>query len=341
MKAALLLAALVSTDGELDRLKGKMIHYDHQPVYQHMQGTDARYPKTGGGGIYSTKFQPGPLHLRENPGTNTHEFPWVHTAGYTGPVQHYYYFPEGKKITVTESTGEQFFGKRLKIRLNADHGDRERVIEWQYPSGTVFMEILTTEGLPFEVRTRTKTEQGTWRANVYRPFADATDLKDKLLKLGSRQANSLAESIDRLPRTPVTIASRHNTPTFSFKGYREDLPEIPEVLAKEILGWPFVPHAEWKPDCFAPSTKSTSLSIVSHDYQGFMVRPDSKGCMECHKHVQQHAFVLDTNRDWYGRVRGSDGIFSFSIFDESSISTGFYERSLDPVIRTDLPIRKR
>lgn len=341
MKALILLAALSSTDGELQNLRAKMVPYDHKPVYQHMvYSVDSLNVRNGGGGLYTMDFQPGPHHLHKNPGTNTHEFPWITTAGYDGPTVHYHYFPPGKKITYTDTTGFQYrFGLRsIDGSPRADHGDKERVIEWKYPAGTIFMEILTTQGLTFEVRTRTKTEQGTWRANVYRPYADADDLKAKLLKLGSRQAKTLAAQLDNLPRTPVHIKARHNTPTFEFKGYREDLPEIPEVLAKEILNWPFVPYSDWKSDCFAPSTKSESLSIVPKDYAGYMVKPDSKGCMQCHQHVLKHAFNLDTNRDWYGRIRGSDAIFSFSIFDERSISTGFYQQSRDPIIRTDLPI---
>jgi hypothetical protein len=192
------------------------------------------------------------------------------------------------------------------------------VVEWRYPAGTIFVETLTTHGKVFEVRTRTKNREGRWTANVYRPYADAEDLKEKLRKLGTVDARKLADAIDNLPRKYSEIQNPHPVKTFEFKGYREDLPEIPESLAETILSWDFEANASWKSDCHAPSTRSASLSIVAKDYQGFMVRPDSKGCAQCHDTTLASTSKMETGRDWYGRVRGSDGIFSFHIFDSES-----------------------
>ena len=36
--------------------------------------------------------------------------------------------------------------------------------------------------------------------------------------------------------------------------------------------------------------------------------------------------AADAGRDWYGRIRGSDGIFSFHPFDPSCISYNGYEQ---------------
>jgi hypothetical protein len=305
-KALMLLAMLSSTNGDLEGLSKKVKPYNHTPVYQQMHAMNGVFTPSMAG-IFNVKTENGPFALR--PGTTTHEFPWVHTAGYYQPVHHYVYIPDGKKILFRDT-----YGPRL-----GEHGDLERVIDWRYPEGTVFVEVLTTHDLPFEVRTRTKTKE-MWRANVYRPYADADDLVAKLHQLGTRDAKALAASIGSLERVPVRVENKHTVKTFRFQGYREELPEIPESLARTVLGWPMVPHSAWKDDCHAPSTRSKNLSIVAENYEGFMVKGDSKGCAQCHDSVGQHAFRLERNRDWYGRVRGSDGIFSFHIFDESSIS---------------------
>lgn len=319
--ALLLLAGLTSTNGDLEALARKVQPYTHTQVYQQMHGYDASMR-----GIFDVRTENGPFNLR--PGTTTHEFPWVHTAGYNRPTLHYVYLPEGKRILFRDT-----FDRRP-----GEHGDVERVIDWQYPEGTVFMEVLTTHDVPFEVRTRTKSK-GAWRSTVYRPYADADDLVEKLLALGTRDAKSLASQIPTLPKTGLSIQNRHDHKTFHYSGGREDLPEIPEGLARTILSWPFVPHSGWKADIHAPSTRSKSLSIVSEDYLGCMVRPDSKGCMQCHESVGMHAFKLQRNRDWYGRVRGSDGIFSFHIFDESSISP-MMGQGREPRLNMQLPLER-
>lgn len=294
-----------SSNGELQKLWKKVKPYDHEECFQNQQSF-------GDGWVHPVAFLPGAdrvdpkaLPKRSNP----HEFPWVHTAGFDRRTQKYYHLPEGEHIEYTNRVGKW-----------DGHGDVERVIEWRFPAGTVFVETLTTRGRVFEVRTRTKTGEGSWRANVYRPYSDAADLKKKLLALGTRDAKTLAAALDNLPRTYLEIKNPHDEKTFEFKGYREDLPEIPESLATTILSWDFEANAEWKTDCFAPSTKSDSLSIVSKDYQGCIVRPDSKGCAQCHDSTLGHTFKLERNRDWYGRVRGSDGIFSFHIFDNTTFT---------------------
>lgn len=314
-----------STNGELQRLWKLAKPYKHRQVFQNIQGVT-------GGYIGPVEWLPGIDRIETNRGhkrSNTHEFPWVNTAGFEGGTQKYVLLPDGQHIEYTDTTGRF-----------PDHGDVERVIEWRYPPGTVFAETLTTHGRVFEVRTRTKGDNGKWRSKVFRPYADAKDLQDKLHTLGTRDARKLALSIADLPRKEMKITHPHDVKTFEFKGIREDLPDIPESLAETILGWDFVANAEWKTDCFAPSTRSDSLSIVAKDYAGFSVRPDSKGCMQCHDSTLSHAFTVERNRDWYGRVRGSDGIFSFHIFSNKAISPEGTGNPQPVSFNTDLPLKK-
>ncbi len=43
--------------------------------------------------------------------------------------------------------------------------------------------------------------------------------------------------------------------------------------------------------------------------------------MRCHSTTNQSVRTFDARRDWYGRIRGSDGIFSFHPFALESISS--------------------
>jgi hypothetical protein len=42
--------------------------------------------------------------------------------------------------------------------------------------------------------------------------------------------------------------------------------------------------------------------------------------MRCHETVNHNVQEFEPGRDWYGRIRGSDGIFSFHPFSRGSIS---------------------
>src|SRR5207247_3875710 len=85
---------------------------------------------------------------------------------------------------------------------------------------------------------------------------------------------------------------------------------------------------EWKTgadstQAFAPST-TAEFHIVPKNYRAGFVEISSTSCMRCHDSTLKHARDFQELREWYGRVRGSDNIFSFHIFDPRSIShTGF------------------
>ena len=59
-------------------------------------------------------------------------------------------------------------------------------------------------------------------------------------------------------------------------------------------------------------------------YDAGFVEVDRASCMRCHKTVNQPVDKFQSGRDWYGRIRGSDGIFSFHPFDPSSLSGNGY-----------------
>ncbi len=49
-------------------------------------------------------------------------------------------------------------------------------------------------------------------------------------------------------------------------------------------------------------------------------RPDN--CIQCHEDVGRHAFTITREREWYGYVRGSDGIFTLHPFDGHAVHNG-------------------
>ncbi len=71
----------------------------------------------------------------------------------------------------------------------------------------------------------------------------------------------------------------------------------------------------------APTVEDSRwLHIVPPRYTAFAFDVDRRDCMECHKHTNKAVNFFDTSRDWYGRIRGSDGIFSFYPWDPKVVS---------------------
>lgn len=321
-----------STDGRLQAIAKTSAKYDHKPCYQDIildypePNTHRRIPMTGG--VFALTHIPNRSVLPKASHTNI-EFPWKNTAGHTGDVEHYvalagpiYY----KDVTKSGNLNDKW----------PEHVNKERIITWEFSPGTIFVELLKTNGKTFEVRVRKKVGL-EWKSTVYRPYADWEDLAEKLNKVGTPEAVAYAEKLKTLERTPVTIKNPHPYKIIDYKGHREDLPPMSKGLVDTVLSWEFVAHSGWREDTHAPSTKE-DYHIVPKDYEGFAYESGSKSCMKCHDTTGVHAFTLEGNRDWYGRVRGSDGIFSFHIFDESSISPD--HRGKEIKFNKNLPLEK-
>jgi hypothetical protein len=76
----------------------------------------------------------------------------------------------------------------------------------------------------------------------------------------------------------------------------------------------------------APTTEA-EFHIVPAKYDAGFVDADSISCMRCHDTVGRHVRDFQPARDWYGRVRGSDAIFSFHPFCPTCISSnGFGQK---------------
>lgn len=198
-------------------------------------------------------------------------------------------------------------------------------LRWSYPEGATFGEALFVTDkrgakYAFEVRTRTKVS-GKWHPNVFRPFRDRAQLAEWLA--------DQPERITLVPPQTTTYRLRNphpNRTSVDVTAVADELPALPEEVVKRALNLPFssVFSKPWitqgEMEGFAP-TVSGGFSIVPPDYAGALFRVDKSSCMDCHRDVLNHVDYFDLKRDWYGRVRGDDGIFSFHPFDPACIST--------------------
>ena len=206
--------------------------------------------------------------------------------------------------------------------------------EWQFPHGTVIGEVLYNDGICFEVRTRTRND-GKWNVDVFRPYASADELKDMIVKLfpnyhDDEELLALYKSASVVDAdTMVLEDTQPNRKVFISKIKRVLLPGISKEKANTLLlNKPFKSTlgAAWTKSQDAPPAPTVvdKYGIVPARYDGDFVEVSSKSCARCHESVNVHVRNFDFGRDWYGKVRGSDGIFSFHIFDPSCISySGF------------------
>jgi hypothetical protein len=83
----------------------------------------------------------------------------------------------------------------------------------------------------------------------------------------------------------------------------------------------------------APATNA-AWHIVPRNYDACFVEVSAKSCARCHETTLEAATTFHRTgtgggmRDWYGRVRGSDQIFSFHPFHPGSISPNGQSRTV-------------
>lgn len=291
----------------------KLVFYDEQtmpPCYQH------------GGGAHDPRYNISANHA-EPVGNPNREFPWK-TGGLdasgNGNAIKFAIFPKGGRITVWSQTLA---------------GEGAPVTVWSYPADTVFGEILLGKDAdgaswPFEVRRRVKgQEYGEWTNTVYRPFADRADLVATVKRLDPAwQDNAkLAAWVNReaIDTDRLQDGNHPTARAFEQAALVDDLPDMSAELVRRILSQPFVEvktsyvEGDQGSRGYGPTT-GAGFGVTARDFQGPFLRTDSQGCMGCHDTVLDHANKFAFGRDWYGRVRGSDKIFSFHPFAPESIS---------------------
>ncbi len=265
-------------------------------------------------------------------GNANREFPWGSPAG-THRTKNvtsfrFFYLPSdenGKLLPIV------WYRKRYR-------GDSTRGYAWTFPVGTVFGEVLrlkspTGRHYTFELRVRIR-ENGNWSVDVFRPFPTAQDLLERVVQLRPAwQKDPLLARFVRHLKSPIEmprmrLRNEHPTQLFNQSMGVDRLPEVgDDALVETLLTtspfqsaagtvWRISQNDLWT--C-APTTEA-EFHIVPARYDAGFIAVDRISCARCHQSVGQHARQFEFPRDWYGRVRGSDGIFSFHPFEPSSIS---------------------
>jgi len=322
-----------SNDAWLNDLKKKdLTFYDDSAMPRAYQNWDGLLT-----GVHSPSYNISAV-ASEPFGSANREFPWGSPAGlHDSPnfkAIRFVSFPKGDAILW------------WRERLPRDGGMGSFV--WQYRPGTIFGEILMVTDpqgydFTFELRTRTRTEKG-WTMNAFRPFTTHAELAKRIKQLDPKWKDNPAlvkiVNGDSDDEKVLRITNNHDLITFDSTALSTKLPAIDHDLVRKLLETPFKSALgqEWKKgedgtEAHAPSTDA-AFHVVPKNFKGAFVAVTSESCMRCHDSTLKHARDFQGFRDWYGRVRGSDNIFSFHIFDPSSISyNGF---SGEPRFRREL-----
>jgi len=323
-----------SNDPWLNELKKKDIIFYNDRVMPHAyQDWDGALQ-----GVHSPFYNISAVQPQERFGNANREFPWGTPAGlHDSPNFKAFRFvvvPEGKAIVWW----------RERLRRDGARG----TFVWQYPAGTTFGEILLVtdpQGYDwtFELRTRTRSDKG-WTMNAFRPFTTQAELAARIKELEPkwRDKPALAKIVagEAEHEERLRLVNHHELITFDSTALQTALPAIDYELVRKLLDTPFKSALgqEWKrgedgTEAHAPTTDA-DFHIIPKNYRGGFVEVSSTSCMRCHDSTLKHARDFQALRDWYGRVRGSDNIFSFHIFEPGSIShNGF---SNEPSLRRDL-----
>jgi hypothetical protein len=208
-------------------------------------------------------------------------------------------------------------------------------VEWMFPAGTVFGELLfKTEGsvrYPFEIRTRTRTVDG-WTNDVYRPFPRATDLADAIdVRRGARPEWASSQALDALvdklrtgTLSPFRVAAIRFPGAFPTRDAGiELLPALTgsdAALVNELLmTTPFrsANGVSWKETggltAFAAGAAGTG-SIVPKGYNAAAVSADDTSCTSCHRDAGRPFEAWYPNILAYGELWGNDEIFTWHPF---------------------------
>ena len=269
----------------------RTIYYKLPQVYQFHN-----YPHTTNYGIYYTDF------LKD---FNANlDFPWETTVGLNTAHK--------KGNSPYETFNFMLLPENAPVLVISN----EFPLKWIYPENTIVGEIIYVnhEGQKYvqEVRTRQK-EKGSiiWEPKIFRPLA-------------SREEYIRFTNV--FPYEPLSkhffFRNLEEDEVFKMEGTIEKLPKTPEDRVKAILSLPFkdVTKSKWVP------MAEQAFDVVPQDYSLGLLKPSRFACMDCHRQTQIRVNnliprepLIRKNPDKIGRIRGSDGIFTWYPFADSSI----------------------
>ncbi len=266
-------------------------------------------------------------------GNGNHEFPWGTPAGThraTGSSSfRFIHLPRDER------------GHLRPIAWYTKHlaGDSTSSYAWIFPVGTMVGEVLLIEGpngysYTYEMRLRFR-KRDHWGVDVFRPFPTAEDLARRIrdLRPQAEQEPKLAELLAHLEK-PQELPWRHLSDeqpgqrVFAQWAGVDSLPAAGDdkLIAELLTGTTFTSCLDqtWRTGsngawAFAPTTRA-GFHVVPANYDGGFVEVSRRSCLRCHNTCNQHVDRFNFGRDWYGHVRGSDGIFSFHPFEPRTVS---------------------
>ena len=254
-------------------------------------------------------------HFFNSDGASTNpnlEFPWRVGGGMDRSdvvVAKFYWHPQHKPVVYFPT-----------VRSSVYH--RQKAWDWLFPVDAVVGEVVALKRLgrtyPFEIRVL-RREEDAWSPEVYRQYNNTQDVADASWRLGFKDE---AHQVGNLPiQQGVFVDQGHPRPAVTLPFRQAELPVLPEALVERLLRSPIK-------QVFEPlELTARQTQILPKNYGGSHVGMDRDDCMKCHVHVAKHANEFDRpGRDWYGYVRGSDRIFSFHPFSNSSIATNGMDR---------------
>ncbi len=274
-------------------------------------------------------------------GNGNREFPWGTPAG----TQRTKGVETLRFVWLPRDTNDRprpivWFRKRLR-------GDTSDGYAWTFPVGAIVGEALAMTGpdgyeYTFEMRVR-RREYGFWDVDVYRPFPTAADLAGRIKELRPDWQNQpkLLAAVKHLEQ-PLemkvqTLADKQPAKrTFQQTMGVDTLPSLGDdkLVSQLLAGTEFhnVSGKAWRESpsgvkTFAPTT-AASFHIVPANYDAGFVQVDSTSCMRCHDSVSKPVSDFNPGRDWYGHIRGSDGILSFHPFSPDCVSDNGYGRGV-------------
>ncbi|MBX3411874.1 MAG: hypothetical protein KF708_04090 [Pirellulales bacterium] len=337
-KEARLRALLPQID---DRAMSELLADDHLLLYTEeempraYQFWDGMFP-----GVHSPNYNIS-ANNSEPFGNGNREFPWGSPAGThrTSDLTSFRFLslPRGAD------------GKQLPVvwYRRALTGDGRMGYAWTFPKGAVLGEVLCLRGpdgkdYAFELRIR-RREVNDWGVDVFRPFPATEDLAERIKELrpGWYEQEKLARFVSYLaePRELPSMRLVDQQPGQRAFEQRMGLDTLPalddDMLVTELLTTtPFrsALGATWRfgtnGQRTAAPTTDAKFHIVPASYDAGFVDVDRVSCVRCHETVNQSVNRFNAGRDWYGRIRGSDGIFSFHPFSHGSISGNGYVNSV-------------
>lgn len=258
-----------------------------------------------------------------------------------------FHFPFGHPIgPVTDVRVVNFWrlpdgddGYRPVVHWQRDPNEYTHRVEWMFPAGTVFGELMfLDEGgtlFPFEIRTRTRTLTG-WDVDALRPFPTAEDLATALeTRRGDRPEWASSPAIDGLIEqlrggslASFSVSTTHFPGAFPTRDAGIDrLPELTgsdaELIHELLMTTPFrsARGVYWKQagDRSAWAASATGKgAIVPAGYNAAAVEVSEQSCDSCHRDAGRPFETWYSNILAYGELWGNDETFTWHPFTQSN-----------------------